>query len=184
MSIFANLICKALLEYKRVLKRHLSAAQAKLKITKLGLGRKVLQDDNDIMLYRKGQRALADINAWLEQQSDHSSWYSGVEEFRIHIHALLTDYRIVDSQVIHGPQKASSITIQALQILNLPLESLTSQVGALQHLGQQIADLGTTDQHDYYLNLLKKKRQQQPAIFLPLVEAFERHQHSPQLEEA
>ena len=176
MSIFSDLISKLLLNYKMILKRHLPAVKAKMKVIELGLMRKSLQNSGDVELYQKAKSTLADLNQWLDSINDLPSWYSGLEEFRQHLQGNLNAYRIQGDRVIHIHQKTSAFIVQAVQLMNLTDEQLNAQISQkMQNIAIGIAEYGTPEQRQYFLHILRQKADHNPGFFLPQISAFENH---------
>jgi hypothetical protein len=147
MSIFSEYILKLLNEYKRVLKRYVSPSQREKTIIELGLKRKMLKFDSDVILYNKANRVLHDIENWTKNSINTATEYSGIDEFYQHIKNYLSEYRIEGNQIIHTSQKVSRALVQAIQLISLSHMKLSNQTTQkLEECVQTINHFGSKDQ--------------------------------------
>lgn len=118
MSIFSASIVKLVNDYKRLLRRYLPNSEREKAIINLGIKRKSLRFDNDVILYNKAHRILNDIEYWTEKTKRTAAEYSGVDEFYQHLKDCLSNYRVENSVVVHANQKASCALVQAIQLIS------------------------------------------------------------------
>ncbi|MBA2655195.1 MAG: hypothetical protein H0U71_09065 [Gammaproteobacteria bacterium] len=174
MSIFSEHILKLLNDYKRLLRRYLSTTEREKTIINLGIKRKSLRFDNDVILYNKAHRVVKDIEYWTAKLNRTATEYSGIDEFYQHLKSYLTHYRIENSSVVHVTQKVCCALVQAIQIISMtPSQLSETTVSKLDDCIQTIAKFGTKDQRTMLANALNKQRQDEnPNLFTPALESF------------
>src|SRR4051794_38688117 len=112
MSIFSEHILKLINDYKRLLRRYLSNSEREKTIISLGIKRKSLKYDNDVILYNKAHRVLSDIMYWSSKLNRVAGEYSGVDEFYQHLQNYLSNFRVEHNVVVHISQHASRALVQ------------------------------------------------------------------------
>ncbi len=180
MSIFSEHILKSLNDYKRLLRRYLSNNERDKAIINLGIKRKSLKFDNDVILFNKAHRVLSDIEYWSAQLNRTATEYSGIDEFYQYLKNYLTQYRIENNAIVHVNQKVSCALVQAIQIISLPKSEISdSNVSKLDDCILTVAKFGTKDQR---VMLAKALRNQQSEgselnIFTPTLDNFVKSHH-------
>lgn len=144
MSIFSEQVLKLLNDYKRLLKRYLATNERENTILKLGIKRKSLKSDNDVILFSKAHRVLEDIEYWSSKAIRVATEYSGVDEYYQHLKKYLENYQIENNAIVHVTQRVSCALVQAIQLIALP--SSDSNVSKLDDCISTVAKFGTKDQ--------------------------------------
>lgn len=176
MLPFDKKILKLLNDYKLILRKHVARHEWAEKINALGLKRKQLRLDNEIALYHKAHRIVADILSWTDNANNTASWYSGIDEFCQHLKNILSEYHIDNDRILHASQYASRAMVEAIQIMKMPHSRLTSALAQkLDSCGHIIARHGTPEQQDLFVKTLKNYQQADINFFTPLVQNFERY---------
>lgn len=175
MLTFSQVITKLLNQYKLICKKNLDNEAWIIKMDDLGLRRRQLRSDNEISLYYKAQRVVAELDQRMGD-SAVSCWYSGIDEFHQHIKQQLSEYRIEQDKVVHTAQQASRALVEALQLINLP-DAKRNQVIAkkLDQCGQIIAKYGSLEQQTMFGKTLRNFQQQDVNFFFPLQTKFEHY---------
>lgn len=175
MSIFSERILKSINDYKRLLKRYVSTADREKAIINLGIKRKSLRFDNDVILYNKAHRVLQDIQYWREKLNRTATEYSGIDEFYEYLKSYLSNYRIEGNIIVHITQRVSCALVQAIQIISLPESKLSdNNVSKLDDCIQTIAKFGSKDQRTMLAKALNKQRTtySNPHLFTPALDSF------------
>lgn len=175
MSIFSEHILKLLNDYKRLLRRYVSGVEREKAIINLGIKRKSLKFDNDVILYNKAHRVLKDIEYWTDKLNRTATEYSGIDEFYEHLESYLSNYRVDGNAVVHITQRVSCALVQAIQIISLPEAKLSdSNVSKLDDCIQTIAKFGTKDQRNMLAKALNKQRthNNNANLFTPALDSF------------
>lgn len=158
MSIFSEHILKSLNDYKRLLRRYLSGTERDKAIIDLGIKRKSLKFDNDVILFNKAHRVLSDIEYWSSKLNRIATEYSGIDEFYQYLKKYLSQYRVENNMVVHVNQRVSCALVQAIQIISLPETNISdSNVLKLDDCIETVAKFGTKDQR---IMLAKALREQ------------------------
>lgn len=168
MSPFATKIRQCITQYKRILKRHLSATAYTLKVKTLHIKRKELKNTSDVELFHIANRVLRDIETWLAKQDISAIEFSGLDEFRQHIKNTLCNYSLEGDKVVNTNQQASRLIVESIQLLGLPFSDrintkLIKNITLLKELGNEEAlnKLGSA---------LLKKNAEMNNQFLPILE--------------
>lgn len=179
MSVFSDYILKLLNDYKRILKRYMSAEERENTIIELGLKRKSLKSDNDVILYNKAHRTLKNIEYWTSRSSHNATEHSGIDEFYQHLKNYLNDFRIENNQVVHMSQKVSCAIVQVIQLLALPATKLceNSNSNKLNSCIQTVAKFGTKEQRTLLANALQTQKVQNSTVFGPILDKFNKYQN-------
>lgn len=150
MSPFATKIRQCVTQYKRILKRHLSATAYTLKVKTLQIKRTELKNTSDVELFHIANRILRDIETWLAKQDISASEFSGLDEFRQHIKEYLRNYYLEGNKVVNAHQQTSRLIVECIQLLDLPFSDRTNtqlikNITLLKELGSEEAlhKLGT-----------------------------------------
>jgi len=182
MSIFSEHVLKLLNDYKRLLRRYVTNTEREKTIINLGIKRKSLKFDNDVILYNKAHRVLQDIDYWREKLNRTATEYSGIDEFYEHLKNYLSQYRVEGNAIIHMTQKVSCALVQAIQIISLPASKLSdSSVLKLDDCIQTISKFGNKDQRIMLANALNKQRAQSlnTHLFTPALDSFVKNHCDP-----
>lgn len=175
MSIFSEHILKSLNDYKRLLRRYLSNNERDKAIINLGIKRKSLKFDNDVILFNKAHRVLSDIEYWSVQLNRTATEYSGIDEFYHYLKSYLNQYRIESNAIVHVNQKVSCALVQAIQIISLSKSEISDDdVSKLDDCIQTVAKLGTKDQRIMLAKALHNQQSEdsQWSIFTPTLDNF------------
>lgn len=157
MSIFSGHILKSLNDYKRLLRRYLSTTERGKAIINLGIKRKSLKFDSDVILYNKAHRVLKDIEYWSAKLNRVATEYSGIDEFYQYLSNYLSQYRVENNVIVHVNQRVSCALVQAIQIIALPHSELSdSNLLKLDDCIETVAQLGTKDQKTMLAKALRK----------------------------
>jgi hypothetical protein len=168
MSIFSEQILKALNDYKRLLKRYVSSQERENAIIKIGIKRKSLKLDNDVILFNKAHRVLQDIEYWLKKLNRTGTEYSGITGFYQYLNACLSQYQVENNAIVHVTQKVSCALVQAIQLVSLPLSQLSdSHVSKLEECIHLITKFGTKEQHGMLANAVKQQKTNEVNSNLP-----------------
>lgn len=146
MSIFSEHILKSLNDYKRLLRRYLSNSERESAIINLGIKRKSLKSDSDVILYNKALRVLEDIEYWSAKLNRVATEYSGIDEFYNYLKNYLSQYQVENNTVVNVNHRASCALVQAIQLIGLPEKALNSQAAKLENCIETIAKFCTKDQ--------------------------------------
>lgn len=175
MSIFSEHVLKLLNNYKRLLRRYVSTSEREKIIINLGIKRKSLKFDNDVILYNKAHRVIKDIEYWTSKINRNAAEYSGIDEFYQHVKKYLSQYRVENGIIVHVNQKVSCALVQAIQMIPL-LESKLSDkhVSKLDDCIQTVVKFGTHDQRVMLAKALSKQRKHptQSSLFTPALDNF------------
>ncbi len=159
MSIFSEHVLKLLSDYKRMLKRYLSDAERKQMLISLGIKRKSLKFDTDVILYNKLQRVLNDIEYWNKRTNRTATEYSGVEKFYQYLKKYLSNYRLENNLVVHVTQRVSCALVQAIQIVSSSKTTVSdSNALKLNDCIQTVAKYGTKAQRLMLAKALHKQQ--------------------------
>jgi hypothetical protein len=177
MSVFSEIITKALNDYKLILKKNLSSSKKAAKLAALGLKRQQLKQANDVGLYKKAQQVLQDLEQSIEFPDDNTpSWYCGLHEFYKYLQAILADYYLQQNTVIHITQQSSRALVDAIQLMGLADKALDTQIaGKLDQCGQTVARFGSKEQQEKLAYALKLHKGRNTSFFLPLLDNFEKY---------
>lgn len=147
MSIFSEAILKLLNDYKRLLKRYVSTKEREDAIINIGIKRKSLKFDNDVILYNKAHRVLKEIEYLTSSLNRPATEYSGIKEFYEHLKNYLAQYRVDNNKIVHIHQQVSCALVQAIQIIAMPPAKLCeNKLSLLDDCIQIIIKFGTEDQ--------------------------------------
>ena len=171
-SIFLETISKAIRDYRKMLRRHLSQSERMTKLAELNL--KHLDYENEVALYRTAQRIVQDIEINLDVQNKNYYTYSGAGNFGRYLKEFLMNYIIEGAYVIHRAQKASRALIEAIQLIMLPIDRLTPSVlETINRNSMTIAHYGSEEQCELYRENLARYYRERGSFFGPLLRYFE-----------
>ena len=156
MSTFRCAILKVFNTYKRSLDSGGKNKEKVNLIRELNINRKQLQQADEIMLYHRAIQLQAKLDSCLSSKSYLSPWHCGMEECRLHLSQILSQYKIIGRRVVNSSQQASRSLVSALQLLALESQQLTKHKQTLQQYGQNILHYGTPTQRKLYQQALKK----------------------------
>jgi hypothetical protein len=128
MNQFADVILKAISDYKLLLRKIYSAREAATKIKGLGLKRMQIREANDIYLFNIAAKIIDNLEQYVNSNSKSHGCYFGAEEFLRYLRDFFADYRIEDGKVIHKIRAASCAVVEAIQIVTLPENKLSQEV--------------------------------------------------------
>lgn len=164
-------------EYKATLRRNLTLSAAKHKIAKLHIKRQQLKDADSIILYQTAQLVLADLKLQLNSSLQIASWHSGLDEFYRHFYQVFTEYRLEQNRIIHINQNVSAKLLEAMQLMNLPVDQLDLSIaGQIDQLNKIIAKDGNERQRSLHLKALQTHQKRFQLFFKPLIDSFKRYQ--------
>ena len=177
MVIFTKIITKLLNEYKCIIKKHLTRQEWTAKINELGLRRKTLKHDSEIVLYQKAKKVVEDISSYLHLNSNNMpSWHSGLDEFCQYLKNTLNDYQLENNKMVHTSQQVSRALVEAVQLINLPNLKRNTQIARkLETCGHVIAKHGSREQQDLFGRALKNYQHHDVNFFQPLIHSFEKY---------
>lgn len=179
MSVFSEIITKALNDYKTILKRNLSSKEKAAKLNALGLNRGQIQQANDVALYSKAQQVLKEITQCIELPNDNDnrpSWYCGLHEFYKHLQDILANYYVSQNTVIHVTQQSSRALVDAIQLMSLANAALNKKIATkLDQCGQTVAKFGSKEQQEKLAHALNLHKERNMSFFLPLLYNFEKY---------
>ncbi len=169
MSTFSKYILKLLNDYKRLLRRYVSTTEREKIIINLGIKRKSLKFDNDVILYNKAYRVIQDIEYWTEKTQRTAAEHSGVDEFYQHLKNYLSQYRVENNLIVHVTQKISCALVQAIQLASS--KHLTEEdLSKLENCIQSVKKYGSADQQSVLLKALKQHSPATANLFAPMFE--------------
>ena len=172
MSIFSEHILKFLNDYKRLLRRYISTPEREKTIINLGIKRKSLKFDNDVILFNKAHRVVKDIEYWTEKLNRSAAEYSGIDEFHQHLKSYLNNYRADNNMIVHVTQKVSCALVQAIQIISLS-EISDANAAKLDDCIQTITKFGTDEQRIMLAKALNNQKAQSGSNFsTPVLDNF------------
>lgn len=186
MSVFSEHILKSLNDYKRLLRRYLSNSDRDKAIINLGIKRKSLKFDSDVILYNKAHRVLSDIEYWSAKMNRMATEYSGIDEFYQYLKNYLSQYRVENNAVVHINQRVSCALVEAIQIISLPDSKLSeSRVLKLDDCIKTVATFGTKDQRVMLAKALRNQKSlgNTISIYSPTLDNFVRNHAEGQTEE-
>ena len=89
-----------------------------------------------------------------------------IEQFYQYLLDLLDQYTILDDQVLHKEQRASSALIAAIQVYSQPMEKLSDKtIDSLKHICQVIFLCANQDQHKKFNELLLRLKAKDEKLF-------------------
>jgi len=181
MTIFSEIMKKAINVYRSMLRKYLPQAERVNKLHKLNLKNQQLYE-NEIALYHTGYSIISDINKNLNQSNSGYYSYSGVESFGEHLKNFLENYEIDGNGVIHRSQKASRALIQAIQLLTLSKDKLTFEVGnQLSRCNKVIAKYGSEEQQELHKTTLQnticKQQENNTSFYRSILSDFQQKMH-------
>jgi hypothetical protein len=176
MSPFAGKIRQLVIQYKQILKRHLSASGYTSKVKMLHIKRRELKHATDVDLFHLIDRILYDIDRGLANQSMTPSEYSGLDEFREHIKGTLRNYTLKDNEVVNSTQHASRAIVESIQLLNMPYNEKNSQ--KLKTNIALLRQLGSEEELNTLSTALHKLNTQMKTDFLPIIQFIENERHN------
>ena len=179
MSIFSDTMKKAITIYRRMLRKHLPQAERINKLNELNLKNPQLYE-NEIALYHTGHTIVNDIKKNLEKSAYGYYSYSGIGSFGEYLQKFLANYEFEGGVIIHRSQKASRALIQAIQLLTLPEEKLTSDIAErLSKCNHVIAVFGSEEQRELHAttlqNAIRKQQEQNTSFYRSVLNNFQEH---------
>lgn len=174
MSIFSETVCRAIGDYRQLLRRYLPQSERVKKIAELNLKDPNLYKD-DIALYHTAKAIIQDVadNLAVPEQGYYS--YSGITKFCEYLKEYVDNYELEGGEVIHRAQKASRAMVKAIQLAALPQSRLNDEIAyQLSKCNKVIADYGSEEQHELYLENLERRVFVEEAFYKPLVDDFKR----------
>lgn len=181
MTIFSETMKKAINIYRSMLRKYLPQAERINKLHKLNLKNQQLYE-NEIALYHTGYSIISDINKNLNQSNVGYYSYSGVESFGEYLKDFLENYEIDGNGVVHRSQKASRALIQAIQLLTLPKDKLTSEIAdQLAHCNEVIVKYGSEEQQELHKttlqNTIRKQQESNTSFYRSILGNFQQQMH-------
>lgn len=183
MSVFSEIITKALNDYKSILKKDLSPEQRAARLSALGLRRRELKQSSTVVLYKKAKQVLKDIENTMASAGDEvPSWYCGLQAFYQHLQDILADYQVSEDTVVHITQESSRALINAIQLVSLTDSRLDSNIAKkLDQCGKIVAKFGSKQQQEKLVYVLKLHKERNTAFFMPLLYNLEKYLSQPSL---
>jgi oligoendopeptidase F len=177
MATFSERTLKLLNDYKRmILKRYISPEERKQTINELGLKRKSLKFETDVILYNKAHRVLKNIENWTGKLGNTATEHSGIDEFYQHLKKFLNDFHIAHGRVVHITQAASRAVVQTIQVLSLPEPKLSKEAHKLDDLIQTIIKFGTSEHHAMLSKAMDEHKDSDSSILSPVLKNFTKYQ--------
>lgn len=172
-QIFIETVARAIGDYRFMLRRHLNQVDRRKKLAELNLKDPTLFD-SAIKLYEIAWKIVEDIESNIDMPSSYYA-YSGIAEFGKFLKEYLSKYEIEEGRLVHSAQKASKMMIQAIQILSLPVEQLTSKVTErLNQCSEIVAKYGSDEQKNMYEGTLEQHLIMKRDFFAPIYDYFQK----------
>lgn len=175
MSLFSDTMVKAINDYRLLLRRHLKQVERVIKLQQLRLRDNTIYE-SDVALYSIGQAIVADIKANLLNMRVYNQFhaYSGIQQFCEYLETYLNNYEIENGKVVHRAQKASRALLKSIQLISLPIESLTDRIKKeLCQCNEIIVEYGSKDQQDMQLQTLMRQEVVNPGFFVGILTHLE-----------
>ncbi len=165
MTVFKDIILQSFSEYRRVLKRYVEAKERTNKINDLGLNQN-LSFSSDAALLKIAQNVACDMQSIFDSKPKNYYSYSGIEQFYQYLLDLLDQYTILNQQVLHKKQRASSALLEAIQIYSQPLEKFNDRtIDSLKNICQVIHLCADKDQQKQFAELLLRLKAKEEKLF-------------------
>lgn len=148
---------------KRIYERN-AATSAVYK--KLGINRMTLRTASDVKLYNIGQNILRDLEDYIEKKERISTIHCGVEEFLVHVKNSLNEYKVENQNIINNRQKVSCDMLDAIQMIALPTEKITSEIiDKINLFACSIQQHGSAEQIEIFSKAIKQNIQRFETFF-------------------
>lgn len=125
--IFTDMALRALHDYRRLLKRYYSVEDRTRLLQQLDLVRP-RKMDKDIELWETLNKIYIELENLTQSHPKNYYTYSGIEQYFNFLSGFLQEYNADQRCVYHKAQRASSLLVNIIQIVSLPLVSLTRQI--------------------------------------------------------
>ena len=177
MSIFSETMKKTINIYRSMLRKYLPQAERVNKLNELNLKNPQLYE-NEVALFRTGWAIINDIERHLDKSTYGYYSYSGVGSFASYLKNFLENYELDGNRVIHRSQKASNALIEAIQLLGLPKEKLTTEIAdKLSKCNKVLATCGSEEQQELHKNTLRnairKQHEQNSSFYRSILSNFQ-----------
>ena len=173
MSIFAETMTKAIVEYRSLLRRYLKQSDRMAKLRKLKL-RDLDSYETDLSLYEIGKAIIADMEENMVKKSNGYYSYSGIQQFCEHLKSYLENYEVENNQVVHRAQKASRALLAAIQLTTLPREKLNDAIAKkLLDCNVTVATCGSCEQYELQLQTLVRSQENNPGFYTRIIAHLE-----------
>ena len=178
MSVFSETTAKAIADYRQILRRYLSQSERQEKIEQLRL-----RDPNiynsEVALYHTAHAIVKDIEKNIETPNQGYYAYNGIEQFCSFLKEFLDCYELKSGAVLHKAQRASRAFVYAVQIFALPKNRLQeNHAEQMLQYNSTIAEFGTDEQHDLYLENLQEQLESNPEFYQSILQDFLRRLQS------
>lgn len=171
-QIFVETIARAISDYRFLLRRHLGQAERRQKLAELNLKDPTIFD-SPVKLYEVANQIVEDIRRNVETPQSYYA-YSGIAEFGKYLQDYLSKYEVEDGRLVHSAQKASKAMIEAIQLIALPEQRLTSDIAdKLNHCSNAVIQYGSEEQIDMYEGTLEQKLITHRDFFTPIYDYFQ-----------
>lgn len=165
MSIFSDTILKSIADYRLLLRRYLSQPDRIKKLTALDL-RRSCSEDSPSVLYETGYRIVKDIQSNLNNHGTGYYAYSGTRKFAEYLANFLSEYDVVDDEVIHKVQQACRAILLSIQLVDLPSDKLgVESRHKFRRCSRMVAFYATAEQKENYLSVIQAMQGNQPDLY-------------------
>lgn len=175
MSTFYYTILKAINDYKALLRKNFTTAQANKKIKSFGIKRKQLKAASEQMLYEIGTKIVADLTEYTSDATRERATnnYYGAAEFLAHFKRILSENKIENHQIVNHRHKASRALVASIQLMSLPENQLTKEVAKkIDYYGQIVAKYGSAEQIKIFNDGLRQHQPRHVNFFVSILENF------------
>lgn len=171
-QIFVETIARAIGDYRFMLRRHLDQAERRKKLAELNLKDPSIFD-SPLRLYEVANNIVRDIEANINLPTSYYA-YSGMAEFAKFLKEYLNKYEIENGRLVHSAQKASKAMLDAIQLMALPEERLTTEVTSkLNYCCEIIVNYGSDEQIDLFEGSLEQKLITNRIFYTPIYDHFQ-----------
>lgn len=154
-------------DYRRILRRFVSDQTREEIIAKLQLKEKKLRHKTELELYHLGYMILHDIEKWRINGRDDKPEHCGVTQFYRELKSYLTQFRIINRQVINLCQVVSNAMLHMLQLVHQPSsDNVFTQLN--QHLNV-IQEHATIAEKSKLLAMIKRSESTNTQAYHPLI---------------
>jgi len=147
----------ALQDFRKLLKSYFSAEDRSCLLQTLDLVRP-RNLDQDVELWETLKKIHLELEVLTESHPKHYYIYSGIDQYFKFLSDFLAEFYVCERRVLHKAQYASGLLLNIIQMINIPVPSLTVQIqNQLKSDCVKLLVFGSEEQQHKVLTILKAK---------------------------
>lgn len=163
MMPFADVVLKAISDFKLLLRKLYPAREASSKIKSLRLKRTHVREASDIELYDTAMRIVKNLEEYVATHGKSTSYF-GADDFLNYIKNILATYTVEGDKVIRPEREASRAVLTAIQLITLN-EPTKGQIEEFLQCAKFISKYGEIQHVSIFNSAVKRNKKSLLTVF-------------------